>query len=79
MHASYSLRIPKPAKGPTRRRKRKVIPYVMHTYQSYKYRCIECASDVYFAPGHELVCTQCASRTVEKVPEAAVKRLVSPR
>ena len=69
MDPSYSLRIPQkeaPAKKKTRKRK------IINTYRpeqtsSHKYICYQCSSDVYFLPGHELVCATCASRIVEKV------------
>ena len=74
MHSSYSLHIPKKVEKPKRRRKRKVIPIISHQYSSYKYICYTCGADVYFLPGHELVCSQCASRTVEKINFNAPKR-----
>jgi len=80
MHSSYSLhaRIPVPAKAAPRRRKRKVL-CVPQQYSSLKYRCYRCGADVYFLPGHELVCGSCASRIVEKVNENPQKRVVSAR
>lgn len=52
---------------------------MQNTYSSLKYRCYQCAADVYFLPGHELVCPACASRIVEKVNPNPQKRIVSAR
>jgi len=80
MHSSYSLHIPKPEPQKTRRRKRKFVSLAQQiTGGAFKYRCISCQKDVYFSPGHELVCTHCASRTVEKVREVYEKRVLSAR
>lgn len=81
MHSSYSLHIPqKPATSKSqRKRKRKIVPIVAHEYSSYKYKCITCSSDVYFTPGHELVCSACASRTVEKINTNPEPRVVHAR
>lgn len=79
MHSSYSLHIPKPSKPVERRRKRKAIQLVTEQFNSYKYVCISCRAAVYFCPGHELVCSQCASRTVEKIAEFPEKRKVLAR
>lgn len=80
MHSSYSLhaRIPTETKVEPRRRKRKILP-VIQQYSSLKYRCYHCSADVYFLPGHELVCSKCASRTVEKIDEHPIKRVVLAR
>lgn len=77
MDPSYSLhsRIPQKPKLKERRRKRKIISVCK--VNSYKYKCYTCAADVYFLPGHELVCTKCSSRIVEKVSQE--KRIVSAR
>ncbi len=79
MHSSYSLHIPKEKTPTSHRRKRKVIPYALHSYQTYKYRCLDCQGDVFFAPGHELICTHCAGRTVEKVCANPKKRQICAR
>lgn len=80
MHSSYSLhaRIPSSNKPEPRRRKRKILPVMQH-YSSLKYRCYHCGADVYFLPGHELVCSKCASRTVAKINENPEKRMFSAR
>jgi len=80
MHSSYSLHahIPSKKKPEPRRRKRKILP-VIEQYSSLKYRCYQCSADVYFLPGHELVCSKCASRTVEKINENPKKYIVSSR
>jgi len=77
MDPSYSLhsRIPQKPKPKERRRKRKIISVCK--VNSYKYKCYTCDADVYFLPGHELVCTKCSSRIVEKVSQE--KRIVSAR
>lgn len=77
MDPSYSLhsRIPEIPKGKVRRRKRKLV--TISNVNAYKYKCYECAADVYFLHGHELVCTNCSSRIVEKVSQE--KRIVSAR
>ena len=74
MHSSYSLHIPKKVEKVKRRRKRKVIPIISHQYNSYKYICYSCGAEVYFLPGHELVCSKCASRTVEQINFNGQKR-----
>jgi len=79
MDPSYSLRIPVPEKVNTKRRKRKVIYSAARVTSSFKYACYQCAADVYFLPGHELVCPTCASRIVEKVHLAPHKREVIAR
>lgn len=78
MDPSYSLhaRIPVEKKAPERRRKRKVIQMDNHL-NAYKYTCYQCSTDVYFLPGHELVCTKCSSRIVEKPSHG--KRWISAR
>ena len=80
MHSSYSLhaRIPSVQKPSVRRRKRKILP-VAQQYSSLKYSCYQCGAAVYFLPGHELVCSKCASRTVEKINKNPSKRIVSAR
>jgi len=50
-----------------RTRKRKVISICK--VNSYKYTCYSCKADVYFLPGHELMCTKCSSRIVEKTSQ----------
>lgn len=77
MDPSYSLhsRIPQQPKVRERRRKRKLV--TISKVNAYKYQCYECAMDVYFLPGHELVCTNCSSRIVEKVSQC--ERTVSAR
>ena len=77
MDPSYSLhsRIPEKAPVTKRRRKRKLVN--ISKVNAYKYQCYGCAADVYFLPGHELVCTNCSSRIVEKVSQE--KRTVSAR
>ena len=80
MDPSYSLRIPQ-KEAPTKKktRKRKVINvYRPETASSHKYVCYQCSADVYFLPGHELVCATCASRIVEKV-RTNNKRVISAR
>lgn len=79
MDPSYSLRIPQKEVPKTRRRKRKVIQIPTQMTSSYKYRCYQCSADVYFLPGHELVCATCASRIVEKVRLVAQKRIIAAR
>lgn len=80
MHSSYSLhaRIPVAKRPNERRRKRKVVKYVPQ-YSSLKYRCYHCSADVYFLPGHEIICSVCASRTVQKVNETPKKRILTAR
>lgn len=80
MHSSYSLhgRIPTSTRAEPRRRKRKVIQ-VIQQFSSLKYLCYSCGADVYFLPGHELVCSKCASRIVEKVNVTPKKRVISAR
>ena len=80
MHSSYSLhgRIPSSVKAPERRRKRKILPVKQH-FSSLKYRCYQCHADVYFLAGHELVCSKCSSRIVEKIAENPGKRQISAR
>lgn len=79
MHSSYSLHIPNREKPVERRRKRRSVVKFVNQHQSYKYKCISCQSDVYFSPGYELVCSNCASRTVEKISETQEKRIISAR
>lgn len=79
MDPSYSLRIPVIEKVTTKRRKRKVIYSTAQVTSSFKYCCYQCSSDVYFLPGHELVCPTCASRIVEKIHLEPHKREVSAR
>lgn len=79
MHSSYSLHIPQQKKAAPRRRKRKIIAIERNAITAFCYVCISCKSKVYFSPGHELVCSQCASRTVEKVRTEPVKRILSAR
>ena len=80
MHSSYSLHIPEVNKLPERRRKRKVISILGNESDgAFKYCCIACKSDVFFSPGHELVCANCASRTVEKIEEMPKKRSIPAR
>ena len=78
MDPSYSLRIPqKEPVSKKKTRKRKVINvYRPETASSHKYVCYQCSADVYFLPGHELVCATCASRIVEKV-RTNNKRVIS--
>ena len=81
MDPSYSLhaRIIQPCKKKSgRRRKRKFI-VMTPQYSSLKYKCYQCNADVYFLPGHELVCSNCASRIVTKVRDQLQKRIVSAR
>ena len=79
MHTSYSLRIPKAEPQKKQRRKRKiVVPIHQVQYNAYKYQCYSCGTDVYFLPGHELVCAKCASRIVTKC-KSQEKRIVSAR
>jgi DNA-directed RNA polymerase subunit RPC12/RpoP len=79
MHTSYSLRIPKVEPAKKQRRKRKiVVPIHQVQYNAYKYQCYSCGADVYFLPGHELACAQCASRIVSK-SKSQEKRIVSAR
>jgi len=77
MDPSYSLhsRIHEKPKLKERRRKRKLVTF--SKVNAYKYTCYECAADVYFLPGHELVCVNCSSRIVEKVSQE--KRIVTAR
>ena len=77
MDPSYSLhaRNPEKAKPKKQRRKRKLISVCK--VNSYKYKCYTCAADVYFLPGHEIVCTSCSSRIVQKVSQG--ERIVSAR
>lgn len=79
MHSSYSLHIPESPKPVERRRKRKAVNVISQQFNSYKYVCISCRAAVYFCPGHEIVCSNCASRTVEKIAEHPEKRIVSAR
>lgn len=77
MDPSYSLhaRIPEKPKFKKQRRKRKLISICK--INSYKYTCYSCFADVYFLPGHELVCRHCSSRIVQKVSQG--ERIVSAR
>ena len=79
MDPSYSLRIPQKEVVKQKRRKRKVIQIPTQMTSSYKYRCYHCSTDVYFLPGHELVCSTCASRIVEKVRLEPQKRIIAAR
>jgi DNA-directed RNA polymerase subunit RPC12/RpoP len=79
MHTSYSLRIPINEPPKKQRRKRKiVVPVHQVQFNAYKYQCYSCGADVYFLPGHELVCAHCASRIVMK-NNTNEKRIVSAR
>lgn len=80
MHSSYSLhaRVPSTKQPEHRRRKRKILPVMQH-YSSLKYRCYQCSANVFFLPGHELLCSKCASRTVVKIDENPPKRIISAR
>lgn len=77
MDPSYSLHTRNPEKTKVRERRRKRKLVTISKINAYKYTCYECGSDVYFLPGHELVCTNCSSRIVEKVSQE--KRIVSSR
>ena len=81
MDPSYSLRIPTVEKtGRKKNRKRKIKKtYTPVTASTFKYRCYQCSADVYFLPGHELVCATCASRIVEKINWNPEKRIIRAR
>jgi hypothetical protein len=78
---SYSLttREHKPKQSIVKKRKRKPIVLQHSQLKSYKYKCYECRSDVYFLPGHDLCCIQCSSRIVEKTGNCQIKRTVCAR
>jgi DNA-directed RNA polymerase subunit RPC12/RpoP len=80
MDRSYSLhsRIPKVVPVKKKRRKRKFTYVETRTHESYQYNCYHCGNDVYFLPGHELVCTDCHGRIVTK-PGLTTKRMVDAR
>jgi len=80
MDRSYSLKndIPLAETQKKKRRKRK-FTYIEHnTHESYLYICYHCSADVYFLPGHELVCTKCHGRIVIK-PCNKTKRILDAR
>lgn len=80
MDRSYSLhsRVCTVQPQKKKRRKRK-FTYVEHnTHESYIYKCYHCSKDVYFLPGHELVCTHCHGRIVVK-PSTKTKRILDAR
>ena len=79
MDKSYSLRIPVVPAPVTKRRKRKIISMPVQMKSSFKYRCYQCGADVYFLPGHELVCSTCSSRIVEKIHLVPYKRIITAR
>jgi DNA-directed RNA polymerase subunit RPC12/RpoP len=79
MDKSYSLRIPVVEKPVQKRRKRKIVPLPMQMKSSFKYKCYQCSADVYFLPGHELVCSSCSSRIVTKVHLVPFKRKIAAR
>lgn len=81
MDPSYSLhtRIHKPKVSLVKKRKSRPVHLASDDYRAYKYQCYDCRADVYFLPGHELMCSNCASRIVEKVGGAEQKREVSSR
>ena len=79
MLPSYSLRIPKDHEKSSKRRKRKTVVVPAPMTSSYKYRCYQCSADVYFLPGHELVCATCASRIVLKINTEPKKRTIAAR
>jgi len=81
MDPSYSLRIPvKEIANKKKTRKRKIIRQYQQAQQSsFKYQCYQCSAEVYFLPGHELVCATCASRIVEKINLHPQKREIRAR
>jgi DNA-directed RNA polymerase subunit RPC12/RpoP len=81
MFPSYSLhtRIHRPKANLVKKRKRRPVHLFSDNYRAHKYVCHACRADVYFLPGHELMCPACASRIVEKVAEVGQKRVVSAR
>lgn len=81
MDPSYSLhtRIHKPKVSLVKKRKSRPVHLASDDYRAYKYQCYDCRADVYFLPGHELMCSNCASRIVEKVGGGEQKREVSSR
>jgi DNA-directed RNA polymerase subunit RPC12/RpoP len=81
MDSSYSLRIPvKEIPNKKKTRKRKIITrYKQAHLSSHKYKCYQCSAEVYFLPGHELVCATCASRIVEKINLHPKKREIAAR
>jgi DNA-directed RNA polymerase subunit RPC12/RpoP len=81
MFPSYSLhtRTPRPKESSVKKRKRRPVLLFSDNYRAHKYLCHACRAPVYFLPGHELVCSECASRIVEKVAEEGQKRVVSAR
>jgi len=62
-----------------KKRKSRPVHLASDDYRAYKYQCYECRADVYFLPGHELMCSNCASRIVEKMSGSEQKREVSSR
>lgn len=81
MLSSYSLRIPEAEKTSNKKNKKRKIKraYVAPTTSTLKYKCYQCSQDVYFLPGHELVCAACASRIVEKINDFPKKRIILAR
>lgn len=79
MLPSYSLRIPKKDSQTSKRRKRKSVIVPTPMTSSHKYTCYQCGGDVYFLPGHELICPKCASRIVLKIDYNPTKRMFSAR
>lgn len=80
MDRSYSLhnRI-RSVEVPKKKRRKRKFTYVEHSaHESYLYKCYHCNNDVYFLPGHELVCTQCHGRIVTK-PCIKTKRILDAR
>ena len=81
MDPSYSLhtRNHQPKVSKVKKRKRRTVQLQTDNYRAHKYKCYQCQEDVYFLPGHELVCTKCSSRIVEKKPDVEQKRIISAR
>ena len=81
MDPSYSLhtRNHQPQVSKVKKRKRRPVQLQTDNHRAHKYKCYDCHSDVYFLPGHELKCSQCASRIVEKKPDIEQKRTISAR
>ena len=81
MFPSYSLhtRTHQPKDNAVKKRQRRPVLLFSDNYRAHKFVCHACRAIVYFLPGHELVCSACASRIVEKIDDVGQKRVVSAR
>ena len=74
-----TTRLHKPKVSSVKKRKRKPVQLHNDNLKSYKYKCYECHRDVYFLPGHDIVCGHCSCRIVEKTGDKLTKRTVVAR